>query len=157
VGVLFLGILGAGFAQEQAELQPGERRAILLQGPNLVRGVPYLGANAFEAQRAVYELSSGEEVELYLMSLLVPRAAEGGPFACPTVAGSGVSLNAGERSGGTVYAYRSEADQRTILASGIQPREAACDFLSSFLQELAFFSSALGDSPLLPFPAVLTY
>lgn len=152
-----LGAPGAAFAQEREQELPGQRRAILLRGPNLIRGVPALGANAYDAQRAVYELSSGAEVELFLLSLLVPRVDEWGPFSCATLTGPGITLNARERAAGTVYAYRNEAEQRTLIATGIPTGEGACDFLSSFLQELSFFSSALGSSPLLPFPAVLTY
>lgn len=155
--LLLLALVAGGFGELHAQEQSAGRRAILLQGPNLVRGVPSLGANAFEAQRAVYELSSGEEVELYFISLLVSRVGEWGSFSCAAVAGPGVSLNARESSTGSIYAYRSDAEQRTILLAGTLPPEAACDFIASFLAELAFFSSALGSSPLLPFPAVLTY
>ena len=155
--LLLLGLLFAFPGGLHSQEPPPGRSAILLEGPNLVRGVPALGANAFEAQRAVYELSPGEEVEIYLISLLVSRVNEWGPFSCAAVAGPEVTLNARERSAGTVYAYRNEAEQRTLIVSGSFPAEAACDFISSFLEELAFFSSALGSSPLLPFPAVLTY
>ena len=137
--------------------QQTEGRAILLQGPNLIRGVPALGANAFEAQRARYELSSGEEVELYLVSLLVPSVDAWGSFDCPALSGPGVTLNSRQGTASRVYAYRSDNEGRTVLLVGGADPARACDFLSAFLEELAFFSSALGESPLLPFPGVLTY
>lgn len=136
--------------------QEGERKAILLQGPNLTRGVPAIGPNAFEAQRARYELSSGEEVELYLLSVVVSRVDQWGSFSCPLLAGPGVTLNA-RQGDSALYAYRSENEGRTLLLLGTTDSDRACDFLSAFLEELAFFSSALGPSPLLPFPGVLTY
>ncbi|MFP4426609.1 MAG: hypothetical protein ACLFPP_09145 [Spirochaetaceae bacterium] len=137
--------------------QDDERRAILLQGPNLVRGVPALEANAFEAQRARYELSSGEEVELYLLSLIIGSIDAWEPFDCPALAGSGVTLNRREGSASRVFAYRSEEEGRTVLLLGAEESGEACAFLAAFLEELGYFSSALGESPLLPFPGVLTY
>ncbi|MFW6215558.1 MAG: hypothetical protein ACOC45_06385 [Alkalispirochaetaceae bacterium] len=131
------------------------RRAILLEGPTEVRGVALLEPNAFRAQRAVYELSGEVEAEVYLLQLLLEEPLEWDSFSCPPVAGEGVDLASRETGGRRVYAYRSEEPARTILIA--LPGEEGCAFLDAFLEELAFFSSALSGSRLLPFPAVFNY
>lgn len=133
------------------------RTAVLLEGPNRVRGVPFLSPNAFAAQRGVYELSGGREAELYLLQLLLEEPLGWGPFSCPALAADGVALASREAESRTLYAYRSDRQERTILIALPPDSGEACDFLDTFLEELDFFAAALRDSPLLPFPAVFDY
>ena len=142
-------------AAQQAE--PAERSAVLLEGPTAIRGVPQLGPNAFRAQSAVYELSSGTEVEIFLLQLLVEDAAGFSPFSCPAVEEGGAVLAARESGDASIYLYRSEAERRTLLLRGPDEPGEACSFLAAFLEELEFFVSALSGTPLLPFPGVFRY
>lgn len=147
------GVLSA--QEDGGETAP--RRATLLEGPNRVRGIHGLGPNALAAQRGLYELNDGTEVELFILSLVVERPDQWRAFACPLLEEPGISLNVTEEHGRPLYAYRSEEESRTLLGVGFPSDAIACDFIARFLEELSFFSSALQTAPLLPFPAVLTY
>lgn len=152
--VLVIALLGGESLGAQ---EADDRRAILLEGPNRVRGIRGLGPNALAAQRGVYELHDGGEVEIFILALFVDRPDEWNGFSCPALAAPEIALTVTEEHGRPIYAYRSREEGRTILGVGFESPEVSCDFLVAFLDELSFFSSALQSSPLLPFPAVLTY
>jgi hypothetical protein len=148
--VLLAGAVAPGLTRLEAQESTGE--AVLLRGPEAVRGVPVYAPNRIAAFQGVYRLGSETlEVLFTRQQLYVP--AEWTPRLCG-------SLRLFEVEGAEPFSlcYRHQgAFFLFFFFPDAQEPAYWCRFAASFVERFLFLLSFVDNETDVPFPAILTF
>jgi hypothetical protein len=144
--------------------------ALLLEGPDDGRGIPFLYPNVMDYAVGSYRLSEGSRVTVYYTREAVAVQEEWETVGC-----NGRSLRAFAFRGSAVRyvsaegfnlflvfpaaAAGSQADEGGAAAGGppapTPSRASLCSFIDQFIEDFTYFRGAVGERDGVPFPAVL--
>lgn len=142
---IFLGAQETPATPSAPEGDAGTGPALLLQGPELVRGLPFLGDNAIPARRGSYGYKGARVLVYYTQeAVMIPSGWE--EFDC-----RGTVYRKGVYDGGWVYARTDPQGWSEFVFFGDDTLRV-CDFLETFLSRFNYFRGLSGT---FSFPAVL--
>ncbi len=140
----------AAYAETPADT-PHDHDALLVRGPRPGHGLPFLGPNLIEYERAVYRYRAGEVTVYYGEDRLPidadPEVLQCGPHALQVLEDVGPHRRVVrfDRASGEWLLFEQQPDTGEI-----------CPLVESFIERFEFFLEALPpDAREAPFPAVL--
>ena len=141
--------LGSLFAQEQEQEQEQEL-GVLLKGPLIRKGIPFLYPNAIPVFYGEYEYRN-KKIIIYFSEEEIVRSDSWLPFECPER-----TLYRIKREERVVLYFRDENKWSVFFSLPVE-LETPCRFIDKFLERFLYFRSIARGESIATFPAVLEF